>query len=98
MPREIRRIAERYLNEPENVQIERKTLTVPTVQQLYINVSEAQKTDALSRLLEADSTPGEATLIFHRTKVGAAELTVKLQAHGYAAEAMHGDMNQAQRE
>ncbi|HEX9928145.1 MAG TPA: DEAD/DEAH box helicase [Pyrinomonadaceae bacterium] len=98
MPREIRRIAERYLNEPENVQIERKTLTVPTVQQLYINVSEAQKTDALSRLLEADSTPGEATLIFHRTKVGAAELTVKLQARGYAAEAMHGDMNQAQRE
>jgi ATP-dependent RNA helicase DeaD len=98
MPREIRRIAERYLNEPENIQIERKTLTVPTVQQLYINVSEAQKTDALSRLLEADSTPGEATLIFHRTKVGAAELTVKLQARGYAAEAMHGDMNQAQRE
>lgn len=98
MPREIRRIAERYLREPENVQIERKTLTVPTVQQLYLNVSEAQKTDALTRLLEADSTPGEATLIFHRTKVGAAELTVKLQARGYAAEAMHGDMNQAQRE
>ncbi|MDQ4123804.1 MAG: DEAD/DEAH box helicase [Acidobacteriota bacterium] len=98
MPREIRRIAERYLREPENVQIERKTLTVPTVKQFYLNVSEAQKTDALTRLLEADSTPGEATLIFHRTKVGAAELTVKLQARGYAAEAMHGDMNQAQRE
>ena len=98
MPREIRRIAERYLNEPENIEIERKTLTVPTVKQFYINVSEAQKTDALTRILEADSTPGEATLIFHRTKVGAAELTVKLQARGYAAEAMHGDMNQAQRE
>ena len=80
MPREIRRIAERYLNEPENIEIERKTLTVPTVKQFYINVSEAQKTDALTRILEADSTPGEATLIFHRTKVGAAELTVKLKA------------------
>jgi ATP-dependent RNA helicase DeaD len=98
MPREIRRIAERYLREPENVQIERKTLTVPTVQQFYVNVSEAQKADALTRILEADSTPGEATLIFDRTKVGAAELTVKLQARGYAAEAMHGDMNQGQRE
>jgi ATP-dependent RNA helicase DeaD len=37
-------------------------------------------------------------LIFHRTKIGAADLTVKLQARGYAAEAMHGDMNQNQRE
>jgi ATP-dependent RNA helicase DeaD len=98
MPREIRRIADRYLKDPANVEIERKTLTVPTVKQFYVNVSEVQKTDALTRLLEADSNPGEAVLIFHRTKVGAAELTVKLQARGYAAEAMHGDMNQSQRE
>ena len=98
MPREVRRIAERYLNKPENIEIEQKTRTVPTIEQLYLNVSEAQKLDVLTRLLEAESKPGEAVLIFHRTKVGAAELTVKLQARGYAAEAMHGDMNQAQRE
>lgn len=98
MPREIRRIADRYLQNPVSIEIEQKTLTVPTIQQFYINVSEKQKTDALTRLLEIESAPGEAVLIFHRTKIGTADLTDKLQARGYAAEAMHGDMNQNQRE
>jgi len=98
MPREVRRIADSYLNEAVNVQIEVKTLTVPTISQFYLNVSERQKTDALTRLLETESAPGEAVLIFHRTKVGAADLADKLQARGYAAEPMHGDMSQAQRE
>ena len=98
MPQGVRRIAERHLRQPVNVQIERKTLTVPTVKQFYLNLSEKQKTDALTRILEAESVPGEAVLIFHRTKIGAANLADKLQARGYAAEAMHGDMNQSQRE
>ena len=98
MPREVRRIAERYLREPASVEIEHRTLTVPTVEQRYINVSEGHKPDVLTRLLEAEANPGEAALIFARTKVGAAELTEKLQARGYAAESMHGDMSQAQRE
>src|SRR5215212_2156257 len=98
MPREVRRIAERHLREPASVEIEHKTLTVPTVAQRYVNVSEGQKPDALTRLLEAEARPGEAVLVFTRTKLGAAELTEKLQARGYAAEAMHGDMSQAQRE
>ncbi|HWS87871.1 MAG TPA: DEAD/DEAH box helicase [Pyrinomonadaceae bacterium] len=98
MPREVRRIAERHLSDPAAVEIEHKTLTVPTVEQRYVNVSEGQKPDVLTRLLEAEAGAGEAALIFARTKVGAAELTEKLQARGYAAEAMHGDMSQAQRE
>jgi ATP-dependent RNA helicase DeaD len=98
MPREVRRIAERHLKDPVNIQIERKTLTVPTISQFYVNVSEGQKADVLTRILEAESNEGEAVLIFHRTKIGAANLTEKLQARGYAAEAMHGDMSQAQRE
>jgi ATP-dependent RNA helicase DeaD len=98
MPRQVRRIADRYLKEPVNVEIEHKTLTVPTIKQFYVNVTESQKTDVLTRILEAESISGEAVLIFHRTKVGAADLTSKLQARGYAAEAMHGDMSQAQRE
>ncbi|HEY8563734.1 MAG TPA: DEAD/DEAH box helicase [Pyrinomonadaceae bacterium] len=98
MPREVRRIADNYLSEAVNVEIERKTLTVPTVEQFYLNVSERQKTDALTRLLETESAPGEAVLVFHRTKIGAADLADKLQARGYAAEPMHGDMSQSQRE
>ncbi len=98
LPRQIRRLADKYLNDPVSIEIERKTLTVPTVKQFYVNVSEGQKTDVLTRLLEIESNTGEAVLIFHRTKIGAADLTDKLQARGYAAEAMHGDLNQNQRE
>jgi ATP-dependent RNA helicase DeaD len=48
--------------------------------------------------LETESTPGSATLVFVRTKLRAAEVAERLQARGYAAEAMQGDMSQAQRE
>lgn len=98
MPRQVKRIAEKYLQNAVNIEIEQKTMTVPTIQQFYLNVSENQKADALTRLLETETASGEAVLIFHRTKLGAASLTDKLQARGYAAEAMHGDMSQAQRE
>jgi ATP-dependent RNA helicase DeaD len=98
MPREVRRIAERHLRDAAGVEIEHRTMTVPTVEQRFINVYEGQKPDVLTRLLEAEAAPGEAALVFSRTKLGAAELTEKLQARGYAAEAMHGDMSQAGRE
>lgn len=98
MPREVRRIADRYLQNAVSVEIERKTLTVPTINQLYVNVSESQKTDVLTKILETETSSGEAVIIFHRTKVGAADLADKLQARGYAVEAMHGDMSQSQRE
>lgn len=98
MPPEIRRIADRYLHDPVTVEIEHKSLAVPTVEQRYLNVLEKQKLDVLSHVLETETEPGEAVLIFARTKVGAADLAEKLQARGYMVEAMHGDMSQAQRE
>jgi ATP-dependent RNA helicase DeaD len=52
MPREVRRIADRYLRAPVNVEIQHKTMTVPTVEQRYINVPEKQKLDALTQLLD----------------------------------------------
>jgi ATP-dependent RNA helicase DeaD len=98
IPEEVRRIADRYLENPVTVEIEHKTLTVPTVQQSYLIVTDPQKVEALAHILETQVDPGEAVLIFARTKIGAAELAEKLLARGFAAEAMHGDMNQAQRE
>ncbi len=98
MPKEIRRIAERYLKNAINVEIERKTLTVPAIKQFYINVSESQKADVLTKILEAESNENESILIFQRTKMGCDRLADKLQARGYAVETMHGDMNQNQRE
>ena len=98
MPREVRRIADRHLANPVTVEIKRKTVTVPTVEQHYVHVLEKQKVEALTQLLETEAVEGEAILIFASTKVGVADLADKLQARGYAAEAMHGDMTQAQRE
>ncbi|MBX7170087.1 MAG: DEAD/DEAH box helicase [Pyrinomonadaceae bacterium] len=98
MPKEIRRIAERHLNNPVNIEIEHKTLTVPAIKQFYSNVSESQKTDLLTKILEAESTEDESILIFCRTKRGCDLLNEKLTARGYTVEAMHGDMNQNQRE
>lgn len=98
MPKQVKRIAEKYLQNAVNVEIEQKTMTVPTISQFYLNVSDKQKTDVLTKLLETETIEGEAVLIFHRTKLGADNLTDKLQARGYAAEAMHGDMSQSQRE
>jgi ATP-dependent RNA helicase DeaD len=96
MPAEIVRVAERHLREPVHLEIERRTVTVPTVAQRYLNVGQRQKLDALTRILEVEETDG--VLVFVRTKTGAAELTERLQRRGWDAEAMHGDMSQAQRE
>jgi ATP-dependent RNA helicase DeaD len=98
MPDEVRQIADRYLVNPATVESEHRTVTVPTVEQRYVQVAEPHKLDALAQLLEAGGVPGEATLVFVRTKLRAAEVAERLQARGYAAEAMQGDMNQAQRE
>jgi ATP-dependent RNA helicase DeaD len=96
MPPEIRRVASHHLKNPVSIAIERHMLTVPAIEQRFLILAPQQKLDALSRILETE--PAEAVLIFTRTKTSAAEVAEKLQARGYAAEAMHGDMNQVQRE
>ena len=96
MPSAIRRVADRYLHDPIIIETEHKTMTVPEVTQRFMHVGEQQKLDALTRILETEEI--EAALVFVRTKVGAADLADKLDARGHAVRAMHGDMNQAQRE
>jgi len=96
MPAEIRRVAKAHLRDPLTVELAQRILTVPSVRQRYLNLSEGQKVDALTRILGAE--PSEAVLVFTRTKTGAAELAQKLEARGWAAEALHGDLNQTQRE
>ncbi|MFZ2491350.1 MAG: DEAD/DEAH box helicase, partial [Thermoanaerobaculia bacterium] len=96
MPPEVVRIAQRHLVDPERVEIERKNLTAPAIDQRFINVSEAQKLDALTHILEVEEN--DAVLIFRRTKTGAAELAERLEGRGFSAVAMHGDMKQSERE
>ncbi|HYE92624.1 MAG TPA: DEAD/DEAH box helicase, partial [Terriglobales bacterium] len=96
MPPAIKRIAERHLRDPQTVEIEETTATVPAITQRYLTTSDRQKLDALTRVLEVEAP--EAALVFVRTKNNAAEVTERLQARGYSAEAMHGDMTQQMRE
>jgi len=96
MPDEVMRIARRHLRDPERIEIEHPALSAPLIEQRFLNVSEGQKLEVLTQILELD--PAEATLIFRRTKTGSAELAEKLEGRGFAAVAMHGDMSQPLRE
>lgn len=96
MPREIRRIAQQYLNNPAEISIVSKTTTASTIRQRYWGVSGTNKLDALTRMLEAEDFEG--IIIFVRTKNLTVELADKLRARGYNAVALNGDIPQAQRE
>ena len=96
MPDEIARIAKRYMADAERVEIERKSINAPQIEQRFLNLSENQKLTALTQLLELE--PSEAAIVFRRTKNGAAELAEKLEGRGFTALALHGDMTQAMRE
>ena len=96
MPSQIRRIATKYLNQPEQVTIKVKTTTAETIRQRFWPVSGLHKLDALTRILEAEEF--DAMIIFVRTKNSTVELADKLSARGYAATALNGDIAQNQRE
>lgn len=96
MPDQIRRIAQRHLRNPVEIAIKSSTSTVKTINQRYWAVSGMHKLDALTRILEVEEF--DAVIIFVRTKVATTELAEKLEARGYAASPLNGDMNQAMRE
>ena len=96
MPSQIARIASKYLNDPEIVKIEVKTQTASTIRQRFWPVTGRNKLDALTRILEAEEF--DAMLIFVRTKSSTADLAEKLEARGYAAAPLNGDIQQKQRE
>ena len=96
MPRQVERIARRYLNDPAEISIKARTATAETIRQRYWQVSGLHKLDALTRILEVESF--DAILMFVRTKTATTELAEKLEARGYAAAAMNGDMAQKHRE
>ena len=96
MPREIQRIARRHLRDPQEIAIKARTATAATIRQRYWLVSGLHKLDALTRILEVE--PFDALLMFVRTKIATTELAERLEARGYAAAALNGDMPQKSRE
>ena len=96
IPAPIRRIAQRHLRSPVEVTIKSKTSTATNIRQRYWLVSGMHKLDALTRILEAETF--DAMLVFTRTKQSTVELAEKLEARGFAAAPLNGDIPQQQRE
>lgn len=96
MPKEVHRIANTYLQNPTEVIIKQKAATASLIDQKFWLVSGLHKLDALTRILEAEEFDG--MIIFVRTKTATVELAEKLEARGYAAAALNGDIAQNQRE
>jgi ATP-dependent RNA helicase DeaD len=96
MPKQIERIARRHLHDPQEIAIKARTATAVTIRQRYWLVSGLHKLDALTRILEVE--PFDGLLMFVRTKTATTELAERLEARGYAAAALNGDMAQKNRE
>ncbi|GAK10987.1 LOW QUALITY PROTEIN: cold-shock DEAD-box protein A [Geomicrobium sp. JCM 19039] len=96
MPGPIRKLSRRYMEKPETVSISRSDVTAPSIEQLYFKVLERNKLESLCRVI--DRYNPELAIIFSRTKKGVAELTESLQARGYFADGLHGDLTQSQRD
>jgi ATP-dependent RNA helicase DeaD len=96
MPEAIKRIAQRHLKQPVEIKIESKTATVATISQRYWQVTDVNKLDALTRMLEIEDF--DAMLVFVRTKIATEELSEKLEARGYSCAALSGDVKQSVRE
>lgn len=95
MPDPIRKIAENFMNDPVQIKVKAKEMTVPNIEQYYIETQEKKKFDVLTRLLDMESP--ELAIVFGRTKRRVDELSEALNSRGYAAEGIHGDLTQAKR-
>lgn len=96
MPSAIRKITTKYLHDPVEVTVKAKTATAENISQRFIQVAGPRKMDALTRILEVEE--GDAMIVFVRTKQATEEVADRLKARGFAAAAINGDINQAQRE
>ncbi len=94
MPAPIAKLSMRYMHEPKKVTISRENLTVPLIDQVYYETRE--KFEGLCRVLDIEETG--KLIIFCRTKKGVDDLVASLQARGYLAGGLHGDLSQSQRD
>lgn len=96
MPKEIMDLTAKYQKDPTLIKAVHQELTVPNIEQYYLEVRESTKLDTLSRLIDANNI--KLSLVFCNTKSRVDELASHLQSRGYLAESLHGDMRQAQRD
>lgn len=95
MPKEIRDIATHLMKDPKEVKVKAKEMTVENIDQYFIEIPEKHKFETLNNHLDIHSP--ELAIVFSRTKKRVDEITEGLQARGYRAEGIHGDLTQGKR-
>ncbi|ELK48677.1 UNVERIFIED_CONTAM: DEAD/DEAH box helicase [Halobacillus marinus] len=95
MPKEIRDIATTLMNSPEEVKVKAKEMTVENIEQFFVEIPEKHKFDTLTRLLDIHDP--SLAIVFGRTKRRVDEVADGLQARGFSAEGIHGDLTQGKR-
>ncbi|MDR0922114.1 MAG: DEAD/DEAH box helicase [Lactobacillales bacterium] len=95
MPDAIKRIGVKFMKEPHHVKIKTNVMTADLIDQYYIRSKEFEKFDIMTRLLDVQKP--ELTIVFGRTKRRVDELSRGLEARGYRAEGIHGDLSQQKR-
>ncbi|EGO63776.1 DEAD/DEAH box helicase [Acetonema longum] len=96
MPKQIQNLARKFQNDPALIQVKAREMTVPLIEQQYIELQDNQKFDVLCRLL--DMQDPELAIVFGRTKRRVDELTEALKKRGYLVDGIHGDLTQGKRE
>src|SRR5277367_6961590 len=96
IPKPIQYLIEKYARDPQQVKIEQKALTVPTVEQVYYEVDRRYKIELLTRLIDLHDL--KLGIIFCNTKRMVDDLVDHLNAQGYSADRLHGDMSQPMRD
>ena len=96
VPGPIRRLADKYMRDPQSVTIQREQVTAEMIEQRCYLVNERDKLAALTRLFEVEEVT--SALIFVRTRVESGELANELTVRGFPAEALNGDLSQEARE
>ena len=95
MPPAIKSIGVKFMKDPEHVKIKAKEMTADLIDQYYVRSKDFEKFDIMTRLLDVQ-TP-DLTIVFGRTKRRVDELARGLEARGYKAEGIHGDLSQQKR-
>lgn len=96
MPKPILDLSRKYLKHPEHIKVVHKEVTVPNVNQYYIELKPAMKLEVLTRLIDIHNP--KLSLIFCNRKRSVDDLVTHLQARGFSAEGLHGDMKQQMRD
>lgn len=96
MPPEIRDIARKFMGEYEEIAVQKQDVANTSIEQMYYDVYERDKLEALVRIMETQKD--FYGIIFCQTKIDTDSVANKLIERGYAAEALHGDVSQHQRE